>query len=378
VQLKSSISPRRWQTEALEEWAEDFRGVVCVVTGGGKTVFSYLCIQRFFEAYPDGRAIIVVPTLALLDQWFVDISDATDLDESQVACYSGEYHAGIPARVNIVVLNTARKMSRELAELGPTILVVDECHRTGAVENSRALQGEHEATLGLSATPQRDADDGFELRIAPNLGPIIYAYGYRDARADGVIVDFNLVNVDITLGIASLSELPTAPDEQASAKLARAAESVLRIPWAVKLALSHPSERIIIFHERVACLSKIRALLSSNSQNAVAYHSRLSESHRRDNLRLFRRGMVSVLVTCRALDEGANVPETNIAIIAHSTRSTRQRIQRLGRVLRPAPGKSHALVYTLFSGDDQRTSLAREARMMEGIGEVFWKRGAIQ
>lgn len=72
---------------------------------------------------------------------------------------------------------------------------------------------------------------------------------------------------------------------------------------------------------------------------------------RRDNLRLYRRGVFDTLVTCRALDEGTNVPETSVAIIAASTASIRQRIQRLGRVLRRAPGKEKATVsipYTLL------------------------------
>ena len=209
LQLDPAIVPRRWQLEALEMWTKDFRGVVRVVTGGGKTVFSYLCLQKFFEEHPEGRAIIVVPTLALLDQWFIDICDATDLNESEVACYSGGVRAETPARVNIIVLNTARRMSGELSELGPSILIVDECHRSGAIENSRALQGSHEATLGLSATPRRDTDKGFETRIAPVLGPIIYVYGYREAQADGVIVDFNLINVEITLGTSTLERIPS-------------------------------------------------------------------------------------------------------------------------------------------------------------------------
>ena len=152
----------------------------------------------------------------------------------------------------------------------------------------------------------------------------------------------------------------------------------MRIPWAVKLALRHRDERVIIFHERVASLGRITDLLSKFGQNSVVYHSRLSESHRRDNLRLFRRGMVNMLVTCRALDEGANVPEANVAIIAHSTSSTRQRIQRIGRVLRPAPGKSHTVIYTLYAGKDQQTRLAEEAAGLEGVAEVVWKRGAVQ
>lgn len=176
-----------------------------VVTGGGKTVFSYLCLQKFFEKYPDGTAIIIVPTLALLDQWFVDICDATNLEESEVACFSGNFQSEAPALVNIVVLNTARTVAPKLSELGPSILVVDECHRSGSIENSLALRGTHQAALGLSATPEREGDTGFEERIAPALGPIIYTYGYREARSDGVIVDFNLVNVEMMIGQNSTS-----------------------------------------------------------------------------------------------------------------------------------------------------------------------------
>ena len=85
--------------------------------------------------------------------------------------------------------------------------------------------------------------------------------------------------------------------------------------------------------------------------------------------------MVNVLITCRALDEGTNVPEANVAIVAHSTSSTRQRIQRLGRVLRPAPGKSRASVYTLYAGRKERERLAAEAMGLRGVARIEWKRG---
>ena len=397
MELNRTIVPRRWQAEAVEVWAKELRGIARVVTGGGKTVFSYLCLEKFFAEYSNGRAIIVVPTLALLDQWFVDICDATDLDEMEVACYSGGSRPEQPARINIVVLNTARRVAQELAQSSPTILIVDECHRAGAIENSRALKGFHEATLGLSATPERESDDGFESRIVPALGPIIHSYDYLEAKADGVIVDFKLINVEIGLDHDDVNWIPILSGERdglarrnadpsegqrlhevASRKIARSTEHAMRVPWAAKLALCHRGERVIIFHERVVSLERITNLLSKFGQNSVAYHSQLAESHRRDNLRLFRRGMVNMLVTCRALDEGANVPEANVAIVASSTSSTRQRIQRLGRVLRPAPGKRHAIVYTLYAGEDQQARLAEEAADLEGVPEIVWKRGAVQ
>ena len=354
-----------------------------------------MCLEKFFAQHSNGWAIVVVPTIALLDQWYVDICAATDLDEAEVVCYSGESRPEKPARVNIIVLNTARQMAPQLANSGPTFLIVDECHRAGAAENSRALAGLHEATLGLSATPERDSDDGFESRIVPALGPIIYQYDYLHAKADSVIVDFNLINIEIALDGYDVTKLPTLSRKRdaleqgtvasldlqlapgaASKKIARSAEHALRVPWAVKLALHHRNERVIVFHERVASLKKITQLLFHFGQNSVAYHSHLAESHRRDNLRMFRQGMINMLVTCRALDEGANVPEANVAIVARSTSSVRQRIQRLGRVLRPAPGKKHAMVYTLYTGASQRALLSEEATKLEGVAKIIWKRAA--
>ena len=395
MKLDRSIIPRRWQIEAVKAWDKEFSGIARVVTGGGKTVFSFLCLKRFFAEYPEGKAVIVVPTIALQDQWFVDISEATDIDESEIACYSGSSKPENPKRINILVLNTARLVSQDLSRTGTTFLIVDECHRAGTLENSRALAGNHEATLGLSATPERESDDGFVTRITPALGPVIFDYDYRTAKTDGVIVDFDLINVEIGINADDLNRLQDRINDTlkksvgnasvASAshvgskttKIARSAERALRVPWAVKLALKHQCERVIIFHERVAEVESIAELLAKFGQNSVLYHSSLSDSHRRDNLRIFRRGIVNILVTCRALDEGANVPEANVAIVAHSTSSTRQRIQRLGRVLRPAHNKRRANVYTLFVGDDQRNRLSKEESKLESIADIYWSRGTI-
>jgi len=58
---------RRWQSEAIEAWrGNGYRGIVGAVTGGGKTIFALACIR---ETSPE-TTLIVVPTVALLDQWW--------------------------------------------------------------------------------------------------------------------------------------------------------------------------------------------------------------------------------------------------------------------------------------------------------------------
>ena len=64
----------------------------------------------------------------------------------------------------------------------------------------------------------------------------------------------------------------------------------------------------------------------------------------------------------------------SVAVLVASTASTRQRIQRLGRVLRPASGKEQALVYTIYATEPEADRLRQEAERLEGANEIRWLR----
>jgi superfamily II DNA or RNA helicase len=387
--------PRAWQESALAEWRDRGRkGIARVVTGAGKTYFAQMCIADWAADQPDGRIIIVVPTLALLDQWYVDLEEDLGVKGRDIAVYSGEQRATAPAPINLMVLNTARSQAREISRNVPSFLIVDECHRAAAPANAQALKGEHDAALGLSATPERQYDDGLGAVLVPALGPIMFTYGYDEARRDGVITEFVLVNVGIELSPDEQAEYDrltkrvgmavrrykNGEDDGSRLKIVlrqRASVSAnadVRIPVAVALADRHRGRRTVIFHESIAAAESIQRVLAARDHNATLYHSRISPAVRRDNLRLFRRGAFSVLVSCRALDEGVNVPETEIGIIASSTASTRQRIQRMGRVLRPAARKDSATVYTLYATEIEERRLQEEAEKLEAAKEVRWQK----
>ena len=80
-------------------------------------------------------------------------------------------------------------------------------------------------------------------------------------------------------------------------------------------------------------------------------------------------------MTCRALDEGFNVPETEVGIIAASTATYRQRIQRLGRIVRPAKDKSAATVYTLVATGPEIQRLKEEEMRLDGVANIAWSYG---
>jgi len=395
---KLSKTPRTWQSEALNAWCESFSGIASVVTGGGKTTFAQMCMQAFRERYPEGRFVIVVPTLALLDQWYVSLREDLAIPDEEIVSYSGEGRPKEFGIVNLMVINTARTYAASASENFDIMLIVDECHRAASQANSLALKGTPKATLGISATPEREYDDLFQSVLVPSLGQIVFRYDYNQALRDKVIVPFDLINIsaemtldekqqydaataDIALAFKKVNS-GTIGREELAAKLRRrarlAASSIQRIPLTIRIAEQHRDSRIIVFHEDIRTANGILEVLSARRFNATVYHSKISAEVRRDNLRLYRAGVFDVLVTCRALDEGVNVPETSIAIVASSTASVRQRIQRLGRVLRPAPGKHHAQVYTIYTSKPEEQRLANEAKDLSGVGGISWMRSSYQ
>ena len=395
-----SLTPREWQRSALKLWTSEMRGIVRVVTGAGKTAFGELCIEAFINRYPEGKIVIIVPSVVLLDQWYVTLREELGVLENELACYSGDSHPPEPQRVNILILNTARKAASPISTQSTCFLIVDECHHAASPENAKALGGSYKATLGLSATPERDYDLGFETVLVPRLGDLIFDYDYSQASKDGVITPFDLINVSADLlsdeqaeydkvsrSIAKVIHRPGGNLVDANREMVRrllqkraaiAANATVRIPVALRLLENHRGERALIFHERIQAAEKLCSLLNERHHNAALYHSLMNPILRRDNLRLFRRGVFDVLVTCRALDEGMNVPETTVAVIASSTASTRQRIQRLGRVLRPIKGKDKAVIYTIYTTKVEEERLRKEADGLSEAASIEWRRSSIR
>lgn len=88
--------------------------------------------------------------------------------------------------------------------------------------------------------------------------------------------------------------------------------------------------KFIIFTERIGTSAIIYNKL--NAHTTGLYHSGMPANVRANALHRFEDEETRVLVSCRALDEGFNVPEADIGIIVSCTNNDRRRVQRLERV----------------------------------------------
>lgn len=390
----------RWQKNCKDKWKENGgQGIIKVVTGAGKTILALALVEELNKRYSgeNFKTVVVVPTTALLDQWFEEIKDVLNVPEEEIGTfYGGNKDEITKHRIMLYVINSARKyLPKHLEDIEDDVfLIADECHRAGSPKNSKIFNSSFDYSLGLSATPKRRIDYGFENKLKENLGEIIFTYSYTDAREDGIIPPYELIRVASPLtrkereaynkyseklkriSGALIKQYPKLEEAEgneffkelgeikkkhkdklvekytilANQRKAIVHESKSKISCLKYLITNKidPKARVLIFHERTEIADQINEYLKEHQLGSTVYHTGIPSSERRKNLREYKEGKKSILVACRALDEGLDVPETSVGIIAAATSSVRQRIQRIGRILRKAPGKDHSEIYTIY------------------------------
>jgi superfamily II DNA or RNA helicase len=87
----------------------------------------------------------------------------------------------------------------------------------------------------------------------------------------------------------------------------------------------------------------------------------ISRKEREWALNMFKEGKLHALVSAQVLNEGLDVPDAEVGIVVAGSKGEREHVQRVGRVLRPRPGK-RALVYELVVRSTSEVKMARKRR----------------
>jgi superfamily II DNA or RNA helicase len=392
-ELEGTLYP--WQRRAVEAWGENgHRGVVEAVTGAGKTRVGLTAIA---DAVASGhRVLVVVPTKVLLDQWRGEI-------ERHLRIRAGALGGGSRAslsREQVVVstVQSASRIDRLLPRSTPGLLVCDEVHRYGADSFARVLQPGFTRRLGMTATFERN-DNGLDTYLLPYFEKVVYSLGYREALDEGVIAHFRVAIVRVALsnreqldydeahGAANAARaklisqfgVTPAPFGEFMAEVVDLADGSSFDPATktarrfltsfsesrrilgdtpVKLGvLRHIHEAVasstgtLVFASTVAGAHRAADVLESLGIPAGALESTMGPQERREVLDRFERGEILAAAAPLVLDEGVDVPEANLAIILAASKTRRQMIQRLGRVVRVKADGGRAHLALLVARD---------------------------
>jgi superfamily II DNA or RNA helicase len=368
----------QWQKEALAQWkAQDYQGVVEAVTGAGKTRVGI--IAAIEELKQGGFVLVIVPSLELLRQWEKSLKEYLP-NSSRIGLFGDGLQATFKdSDIIISTINAAREYEL-LPPVGGGLLIADECHRYGSDCNKDALDERFARRLGLSATYRRN-DNGNTDFLEPYFGKTCFEMNYKRAINDGVISNFSVALVGVTFSYSErvkyeeyskklnqlkkkltnnfeVVEEPFGEFMKEVSRLVKSnsedgrfvargymkafkdrrnllAESPSKMNGLLKLSDAICSaNRTLIFTQTIESAETIAETLQTFEINAQAIHSQIKMDERRQILQEFGEGKIKVVVAPQVLDEGIDVPEADLAIIIAASKTRRQMIQRMGRVLR--------------------------------------------
>ncbi|MBR1497979.1 MAG: DEAD/DEAH box helicase [Oscillospiraceae bacterium] len=398
-----------WQRDCLEAWeANGSRGIVNAVTGAGKTVLALAAIDRLRRRFPNLRVKVLAPTIPLASQWSTVLRHYAPSEAWRPGFFGGGNRDDPEKLVMVYIVNSARDalaghMRREIALGRHVLLICDECHHYTSPQNRRVFDFFDEAVeagglyacLGLSATPAAEGEGGGLLCRA--LGGEVYRYGFDAAARQGVIAPFLLGEVSASFlpeelleygrlsreigtalgrllserpklrkleGREFMMEVQTLARQAGMDRSEAAADFLLKTYERKKLTNTAyarvccgmaileclpPSDRVLVFCERIEQARQMAEAARRRWGNAAGiYHSKLTREARARNLRDFRDRRTRILVSCRCLDEGLDVPDANVGIVLSGSAVERQRVQRLGRLIRASAEKDAAVLYYIY------------------------------
>lgn len=325
---------------------------------------------------------------------------------SQIGLRGGGQKSSFHCKYMIYVINSARyelarQLLTELRNGKKVFLIADECHHYGSAQNRLIFEflpyiSEYEKnffSMGLSAT----LPAGEEKRYLESvLGRKIYNYGIAEAAANQTVCRYDIYHISVDFRkeerdeYEELSEsmmqlysklLQVCPSLRGlnqrerfemlgrlsadkNRRISKMASGYMMLTYKRKnlvcLAADRTAcacelverldgrEKIIIFGERIRQADELYRLLVKKYPGRVGrYHSQMGRRANKNALDGFGRGELRILISCKAIDEGVNVPDASVGIILSGTGVQRQRIQRLGRIVRNMEGKEGASLYYL-------------------------------
>ncbi|MDZ5812877.1 DEAD/DEAH box helicase family protein [Halorubrum sp. AD140] len=361
VDIDLTIDLRGYQETWVETFLERGSGVYVGPPGSGKTVAAIATV-----AAVGGETLVLVPSRELAGQWREALLDHSTVDPADVGLYHGgrkEIRPITIATYQIAGMDRHRSLfdSRKWG-----LICFDECHHVTAPVYSRTAELQSKHRLGLSATPV--SETASEEEVYTLIGQPI------GADWDALFEEGFVQEPEVEIRYVPWRD-ELARNEYASAdgreRRRLAAENPAKVEEIRYLLAAHRDKKALVFVEYLDHGEAIADALGVPFVSGETPHHVRAELFRR-----FReegdssetdRDDVDALVVSRVGDEGIDLPNAEVAIVASGLGgSRRQGSQRAGRTMRPA---GSALVYVLATrGSSEEEFAQRQMRHLARKG----------
>jgi len=435
--------PRDYQKEAFDKWVlNGQKGLFAMATGTGKTITALNCLLEIYKRKKYYKAIILVPTAALVDQWeeeclkfnfsnIIKVYSKNPLwkDNIDRLIFNEKYNTGTDELNSFIIISTYSSFCREKTfnllnqfDRKRVLFIADECHNMGSSSMLKKMKTIcYGRRIGLSATPQRQFDDRGNNAISKffNIKGDEYTFEYSMKKAieNGVLCKYLYYPHLVRLNAEEMTEY-----EELSLKIAKYfnyetcgfdnADEILKMLLLKRKRIIHKAVGKLdvfkkIIYDRYKEKGNLKYTLvyvpegskpdympdsddfdltdviddNAEADHLINLYTRAvcdldqsitvrkfvsGQKDREEVLNDFAEGRIQVLTSMKCLDEGIDIPRSEMAIFCSSTGNSRQFIQRRGRVLRQHKDKEIAIIHDLVVAP-MVNPMSGDYRMEQGL-----------
>lgn len=376
---------RDYQTEAIDAvfaaWAEGMkRPAIVLPTGAGKTVVFSALVKEFRHCYEGNiignRVMILAHRDELVDQAIAKLRAMLPetVSVGKVKAMDDDVYADVMV-CSVQTLASARRRDSVLAAqhgrggAGPVgLIITDECHHAAAASYGKVYDAFPDALhLGVTATMAR----GDGVGLGKVWEDVVYKKSVLWMMSKGHLTDVEAKQVNLW-GV-SMADVKVSRGDYQTGDLGRALmEAEAHLPIARAYQEYARDRRGIVFTPTVETAHATAEAMTTAGVKTAVVSGETPRDERRQIFEDFRTGKVQALSNCMVLTEGFDAPWAEVAVIARPTQSQPLYVQMVGRVLRPWPGKTKALVLDVVgasAGNKLRTLIDLEPGSVDSFKE---------
>jgi superfamily II DNA or RNA helicase len=327
---------RPFQQDAVDVMlARDF-GTLSSATGSGKTIMALYMVARRKQP-----ALIVVHTKDLASQWIQRIETFLGIPKEKVGMIGGGQKK-VGEKITVAMVQSLYKCVEDVAGL-IGFLVVDECHRCPSRTFTEAVTGfDARYMLGLSATPWRR--DKLSKLIFWHLGDV-----HHEVPKDHLVKIGDVLPAEVIVRKTSFKPYhdPVGEYSKMLSELTADTDRNVLIAGDVAREAGGSSGICLVLSDRKAHCENLQSLLKYRFKiESELLTGDLNMGERQIVIEKLNQNKVNVVIaTGQLIGEGFDCQNLSTLFFATPISFSGRVLQYLGRVLRPAPGKTTARVF---------------------------------
>ncbi|HYV35294.1 MAG TPA: DNA repair helicase XPB, partial [Gemmataceae bacterium] len=331
-------------------------GVIVLPCGAGKTVVGIAAM-----ALVQRNTLVLTTSITAVKQWHREILDKSDLQDKDIAEYTGETKEIAPVTIATYQILTHRPDKdsefphfKLFDQRDWGLIIYDEVHLLPAPVFRVTANIQARRRLGLTATLIRE--DGREEDVFSLIGPKKYDVPWRELEQRGWIAEAACNEVRVALPEHLRMEYAVAEPRN---KYRVASENPAKDDVVGRLLTQHAGKHVLVIGQY---LKQLRQL--SKRFGIPLITGQTGNAEREDLYGQFRRGEIRELILSKVGNFAIDLPDANVLIQVSGTFGSRQEeAQRLGRILRPKADGEVAHFFTLVTRNTSEMDFAHHRQL---------------